>query len=508
MELTAAEAWSRILERARPLLPEHTFRIWLEHTEPVALSQDELTVAAGSDFAAEWIEDKYGGLLTEVAERVFGRAIALGFENRDQGGPGPGAAGGAGGPHDGRSDADASGATASALGSSTATAGPARGQGSSAPSVAGSSMSSLAGHGAGSGTPAPPASAHQGRGGVVLGSPLNERYTFERFVVGANNQLSNAACRAVAEAPARMYNPLFIYGGVGLGKTHLMHAIGHVLLGRDAHKRVAYVSSERFTNDLIASIQEGRMAEFRRRYRDIDLLLIDDVHFLGEKERTQEEFFHTFNALHDAQRQIVMTSDRPPKEIPGLEERLVSRFEWGLVTDIKPPDLETRVAILRKKAEDDRISLGDEVLDYIARNCRSNVRELEGAVIKLLAYSSLTRREVDLDLAREALGGVLGAGAAVEVTADLIRSRVAEEWGVSVDGLTSKRRTKELSVPRQVAMYLMRELLDLSLVEIGRHFGGRDHSTVIHAVNKVEEDLRTEDAFRTRVELLRDGMRG
>jgi chromosomal replication initiator protein len=282
-----------------------------------------------------------------------------------------------------------------------------------------------------------------------------------------------------------------------------MHAIGHVLLARDAAKRVAYVSSERFTNDLIASIQEGRMADFRRRYRDIDLLLIDDVHFLGEKERTQEEFFHTFNALHDAQRQIVMTSDRPPKEIPGLEERLVSRFEWGLVTDIKPPDLETRVAILRKKAEDDSISLADEVLDYIARNCRSNVRELEGAVIKLLAYSSLTRREVTLDLAREALGGVLREGPAIEVTADLIRERVAHEWGVSVDGLMSKKRTKELTVPRQVAMYLIRELLDLSLVEIGNHFGGRDHSTVIHAVNKVEEELALDDGFRTRVELLR-----
>jgi chromosomal replication initiator protein len=245
------------------------------------------------------------------------------------------------------------------------------------------------------------------------------------------------------------------------------------------------------------------MADFRRRYRDIDLLLIDDVHFLGEKERTQEEFFHTFNALHDAQRQIVMTSDRPPKEIPGLEERLVSRFEWGLVTDIKPPDLETRVAILRKKAEDDSISLADEVLDFIAKNCRSNVRELEGAVIKLLAYSSLTRREVTLDLAREALGGVLREGPAIEITADLIRERVAHEWGVSVDGLMSKKRTKELTVPRQVAMYLIRELLDLSLVEIGNLFGGRDHSTVIHALNRVEEEVAVDDNFRTRVELLR-----
>jgi chromosomal replication initiator protein len=461
MELTAAEAWSRILERARPLLPEHTFRIWLEHTEPLALSQDRLAVAAGSDFAAEWIEDKYGDLLTDVAERVFGRAINLSFQHQMR-------ADGAVRVRPTREEAEA-------------LSQPPQDQSRS--------------------TPAAPLGPPPG--GVVFGSPLNERYTFDRFVVGANNQLSAAACRAVAEAPARMYNPLFVYGGVGLGKTHLMHAIGHTLLARDAAKRVAYVSSERFTNDLIASIQEGRMADFRRRYRDIDLLLIDDVHFLGEKERTQEEFFHTFNALHDAQRQIVMTSDRPPKEIPGLEERLVSRFEWGLVTDIKPPDLETRVAILRKKAEDDSIALADEVLDFIAKNCRSNVRELEGAVIKLLAYSSLTRREVTLELAREALGGVLREGPAVEITADLIRERVAQDWGVSVDGLMSKKRTKELTVPRQVAMYLIRELLDLSLVEIGNLFGGRDHSTVIHAVNKVEEDLSMDDTFRARVELIR-----
>jgi chromosomal replication initiator protein len=459
MELTAAEAWSRILERARPLLPEHTFRIWLEHTEPLALSHEQLAIAAGSDFAAEWIEDKYGVLLAEVAERVFGRPMTLTFEHQTREG----------------------GSARTRVTREESPQPPQQQQQVPTPMAQ---------------TPPP--------GGVVFGSPLNDRYSFERFVVGANNQLSNAACRAVAEAPARMYNPLFMYGGVGLGKTHLMHAIGHVLLARDGSKRVAYVSSERFTNDLIASIQEGRMSDFRRRYRDIDLLLIDDVHFLGEKERTQEEFFHTFNALHDAQRQIVMTSDRPPKEIPGLEERLVSRFEWGLVTDIKPPDLETRVAILRKKAEDDNISLGDDVLDYIARNCRSNVRELEGAVIKLLAYSSLTRREVTHDLAKEALGGVLRPGPAVEITADLIRSRVAEEWGVSVDGLMSKRRTKDLTVPRQVAMFLIREALDLSLVEIGNLFGGRDHSTVIHAVNKVEEDLTQDDAFRARVELLRD----
>ncbi len=454
MELTAAEAWSRILERARPELPEHTFRSWLEATYPIALSQDLLAVGAGSDFAAEWIEDKYGALLSDFARQVFGRPLTISFQYQQR---------------------DA--------GAQRRVAQPPQDSRQGPPEVA--TLSAGA------------------QPGGMIGAPLNERYTFDRFVVGSNNQLSAAACRAVAEAPARMYNPLFIYGGVGLGKTHLMHAIGHVLLGRDPSKRVAYVSSERFTNDMIAAIQGGTNAEFRRRYRDIDLLLIDDIHFLGEKERTQEEFFHTFNALHDAQSQIVMTSDRPPKEIPGLEERLVSRFEWGLVTDIKPPDFETRVAILRKKAEDDQLALADEVLDFIARNCRSNVRELEGAVIKLLAYSSLTRREVTTELAREALGGVLTEAPLTELSPSIIRQKVADEWGVPVEGLSSKRRTKELTVPRQVAMYLIRELLDLSLVEVGAVFGGRDHSTVIHSINKVEEDLAADDAFHARVEKLR-----
>jgi chromosomal replication initiator protein len=460
MELTAAEAWSRILERARPQLPEHTFRLWLDATQPLALSQDLLAIAAVSDFAAEWIEDKYGAVLSDVARQVFGRPLTISFQHPPQdGGSGP------------RRVAQPPQETQAAV-------------------VEPMNLQSGGGQ----------------RGGTV-GAPLNDRYTFDRFVVGGNNQLSAAACRAVAEAPARMYNPLFIYGGVGLGKTHLMHAIGHVLLTRDPGKRVAYVSSERFTNDMIAAIQDGKNADFRRRYRDIDLLLIDDIHFLGEKERTQEEFFHTFNALHDAQSQIVMTSDRPPKEIPGLVERLVSRFEWGLVTDIKPPDLETRVAILRKKAEDDELELADEVLDFIARNCRSNVRELEGAVIKLLAYSSLTRREVTTELAREALGGVL-TETPTEVSPSIIRQKVADEWGVPVEGLSSKRRTKELTAPRQVAMYLIRELLDLSLVEIGNAFGGRDHSTVIHSINKVEEDLAADDAFHARVERLRAQLGG
>ncbi len=449
MELTASEAWSRILEHARDRLPEPTYRIWLAETAPLALSQDLLAVGAGSEFAAEWIEDKYGRMLGDVAEEVLGRRLTISFQHH----------------------ADAAGGPVSPL----------------AP---------------------PPVEDSEPRRRVAepVGAPLNERYTFERFVVGGNNQLAAAAARAVADAPARMYNPLFVYGGVGLGKTHLMHAIGHAIGQRDPSRQVAYVSSEWFTNDLIASIQEGRMSEFRRRYREIDLLLIDDVHFLGEKERTQEEFFHTFNALYEAQRQIVVTSDRPPKEIPGLEERLVSRFEWGLVTDIRSPDLETRVAILRTKAEEGDIVIPDEVLEYIARNCRSNVRELEGAVIKLLAYSSLTQRDITPELAREALGGVLTPSA--ERTPEAIQKRVASEYGVAVEALGSRRRTKEVTVPRQVAMYLMRELLDLPLARIGERFGGRDHSTVIHSINKVEEEMEQDDAVRDRIETLRAELGG
>ncbi len=450
MELTASEAWSRILETAREKLPEPTYRIWLAETEPLALSQDLLAVGAGSEFAAEWIEDKYGRMLADVAAEVLGRRLTISFQHHTD--------------------------------------------------VEERSTSTLP-------MPAPASAEPTARpAGETVGAPLNERYVFDRFVVGGNNQLAAAAARAVADQPARMYNPLFIYGGVGLGKTHLMHAIGHALRERESMKRVAYVSSEWFTNDLIASIQEGRMSEFRRRYREIDLLLIDDVHFLGEKERTQEEFFHTFNALYEAQRQIVVTSDRPPKEIPGLEERLVSRFEWGLVTDIRSPDLETRVAILRKKADEGDIVIDDEVLEYIARNCRSNVRELEGAVIKLLAYSSLTQRDITSDLAREALGGVLTPD--TERTPEAIRERVALDYDVTVDALTSRRRTREVTVPRQVAMYLIREILDLPLTTIGDHFGGRDHSTVIHSINKVEEEMGSNDAFRQRVDTLRAELGG
>jgi chromosomal replication initiator protein len=459
MELSAQELWSRVLEAARSSLPDQSFRTWFAGTTAISVTETELLVEAPSEFHVEWLEDKYSALLTELTQRVLGRTLAIALRPAPEGGAHP------------------------------------------LPSV----------------EPEPPATAT--RGDRITGRPhaapsqgsegeyrsaLNERYTFDRFVVGNNNQLAAAACRAVAEAPARMYNPLFLYGGVGLGKTHLMHAIGLHILAQDASRRVAYVPSEQFTNELVFSIQTGSTAAFRRRYRPIDLLLVDDIHFLEGKERTQEEFFHTFNALYDAQKQIVLTSDRPPKEIPGLEERLVSRFEWGLVADIKPPDYETRIAILRKKGHDDGLLLTDEVIDHIARSCTSSVRELEGAIIKLLAYSSLTQQEISLALARTSLqGGPAGNQGRSELTPERIRDLVASEWRVTPAALSSKRRTKEVIVPRQVAMYLIKDLLDVPLVRIGQLFGGRDHSTVIHSVRKVQGSMDASSTFRDRVDHLK-----
>jgi chromosomal replication initiator protein len=304
-----------------------------------------------------------------------------------------------------------------------------------------------------------------------------------------------------------MYNPLFLYGGVGLGKTHLMHAIGNEVLAQNRLAKVSYVTTEQFTNDLIVSIQEGTTARFRARYRAKDILLVDDVQFLKGKERTQEEFFHTFNTLYDAKKQIVLTSDRPPKEIPGLEERLVSRFAWGLVTDIKLPDYETRLAILKKKSEDEGLDLDDQVRDFVARSCTSSIRELEGALIKLMAFSSISKKSITVDLARTALRGTFGYGpgsAGGLLTPERIREVVALRWRVSEEALASKRRSKNLTIPRQVAMYLIKTLLDYPLVSIGKVFGGRDHSTVIHSIRRVEETLEIDATFRRIVEALEE----
>ncbi len=329
---------------------------------------------------------------------------------------------------------------------------------------------------------------------------LNPKYTFDSFVIGNSNRFAHAASLAVAEAPAQAYNPLFIYGGVGLGKTHLMHAIGHYILNQTSESKVVYVSSEKFTNELINSIRDDRNNEFRNKYRNVDVLLIDDIQFIAGKESTQEEFFHTFNALHEANKQIIISSDRPPKEIPTLEDRLRSRFEWGLIADIQPPDLETRIAILKKKAKVENINISNDVMLYIATKIQSNIRELEGALIRVVAYSSLTNKEVTVELAEEALKDIISDNKPREITPDLIKEIIGKEYNIKMEDFTSKKRTRAIAYPRQIAMYLTRELTDLSLPKIGEEFGGRDHTTVLHAHDKITEDIKDSERFKNKIE--------
>lgn len=331
---------------------------------------------------------------------------------------------------------------------------------------------------------------------------LNPKYTFDTFVVGNSNRFAHAACLAVAQAPAKAYNPLFIYGGVGLGKTHLMQAIGHYVRQHMPHYRVMYVSSEKFTNELINAIHDNDTVSFRNKYRNIDVLLIDDIQFLAGKERTQEEFFHTFNALYEASKQIIISSDRPPKEIPTLEERLRSRFEWGLITDIQPPDLETRVAILRKKASLENIYLPDEIMLFIAQKIDSNIRELEGAFIRVAAYAAFTEQELTLETVEKILKEALNLAKPKPITVHLIQEKVAAYFNLKVEDFKSKRRTRDLAYPRQIAMYLARELTDTSLPKIGEAFGGRDHTTVLHAWEKISQDLQEDPELQQTIEHL------
>jgi chromosomal replication initiator protein len=320
---------------------------------------------------------------------------------------------------------------------------------------------------------------------------LNPKYTFDDFVIGAGNQFAHAAARAVGERPSKAYNPLFLYGGVGMGKTHLMQAIGHEIKMRWPEKSICYVSSERFTNDMINALRYSKMTGFRDKYRNMDVLLVDDIQFLVNKERTQEEFFHTFNALHECMRQIVIASDRPPKELAEIEDRLRSRFEWGLIADIQPPDLETKVAILQKKAESERVMLPTDVALFIASNIRSNVRELEGALIRLTAYSSLTGGEVNLQTAQEVLKNLIDSQVR-KVTIESIQKAVCEQFGLRLTEIKSKNNSRVIVFPRQIAMYLAKHLTDGSLPEIGRQFGGKHHTTVLHSVDKIEEARKTD----------------
>lgn len=321
---------------------------------------------------------------------------------------------------------------------------------------------------------------------------LNPKCTFDTFVIGNSNRFAHAACVAVADSPAKSYNPLFLYGGVGLGKTHLMHAIGHTIIKNNPDAKVVYVSSETFMIELINSIKNDKNEEFRNKYRNVDVLLIDDIQFIGGKEGTQEEFFHTFNVLHDSNKQIIISSDRPPKEIHTLEDRLRSRFEMGLIADIQPPDYETRIAILKTKAQIENIIVPNDVLNYIAKYIKSNIRELEGALTRVVAYSSLINKEISYDLAVEALKDIVSNPETQEISANRIKEKVSAVFGIKMEDFNNKKRTKAIAYPRQIAMYLCRELTDLSLPKIGKEFGGRDHTTVMHAHDKISKDIELE----------------
>ncbi|MGB9680512.1 MAG: chromosomal replication initiator protein DnaA [Minisyncoccia bacterium] len=337
-------------------------------------------------------------------------------------------------------------------------------------------------------------------------STLNPKYTFDTFVVGNSNKLAHAACLAVAQAPAKAYNPLFIYGGVGLGKTHLMHAIGHFINKQQNILKIMYVTSETFTNELVNSIKDDKNEEFRNKYRNIDILLIDDIQFIAKKERTQEEFFHTFNTLYEASKQIIVSSDRPPKEIPTLEERLRSRFEWGLIADIQPPDYETRIAILKKKAQTENLNIPDDVLAYVAEKIQSNIRELEGALVRIVAFSNLTKSNIDLDLTKDALKEIV-SNKTRQITTKLIQEEVCKYYNIRLEDFKSRKRTKNIAYPRQIAMYLSREMTDLSLPKIGEEFG-KDHTTVIHAYDKISNELKEDEYLKTQIEELKKRIKG
>jgi len=426
------DLWQQVLSVIQTKISKPSFDTWLKSTKALSFTDTELVICTPNKFTQEWLESRYQKLIGSTVYEVLGRQVNVYIVIDD--------------------------------GQSSAAAQP-------SPAV----------------TLPPPQSAVSEE---PFSHMLNPKYTFETFVIGPGNRFAHAASLAVAEAPAKAYNPLFLYGGVGLGKTHLMHAIGHYVLEHNPKAKVMYISSEKFTNEFINAIRDNRGESFRNKYRNIDVLLIDDIQFIAGKEGTQEEFFHTFNALHEDSKQIVISSDRPPKEIPTLEERLRSRFEWGLITDVQPPDLETRIAILRKKAKAENLDIPNEAMAYIANQIDSNIRELEGALIRVVAYSSLINQDVSAHLAAEALKDIIPAGRPRSITIQDIQQKVGEFYGLRLEDFKARKRTKAVAFPRQVAMYLSRELTDYSLPKIGEAFGGRDHTTVIHAHEKISGNLK------------------
>ncbi|MBE0528017.1 MAG: chromosomal replication initiator protein DnaA [Thermoleophilia bacterium] len=449
--MDAKQVWRAALGELQVSLSPANFETWLRDTHLVDVDDQLFRIAVPNGFAKDWLESRYRSLISQTLARVVGYSVQVEF-------------------------VVTAGAEAQTQ-ASTVAAQPVRVE----PTRVG---------------------AQEGAGGGA--TYLNARYTFSNFIVGSANRLAHAASLSVAERPGHAYNPLFLYGGVGLGKTHLMHAIGNAVVAKFPRKRVVYATSEKFTNEFITSIQQGRIDEFRARYRRIDLLLIDDIQFIADKERTQEEFFHTFNAIHEDGKQIVLSSDRPPKGILTLEERLRSRFEWGLIADLTAPDLETRIAILRAKAEEQGTPITSDVIEFIARKVVSNIRELEGALNRVVAYASMGAMAVSIELAQAVLSNVLYNPKKRQVTPERIARAVSDYYGVGMDALQGQKREKSIVVPRQIAMYLMREETDVSLLRIGAELGGRDHSTVLHACGKINREMQVNDEMRREVAAVRE----
>ena len=438
--MDAKQVWRAALGELQVSLSPANFETWLKDTQLVEIDDNQFRIAAPNGFARDWLDNRYRPLISQTLARVVGGSVQVEFVVADAPGPAPEQA-----------------AEDQIL---------------------------------------PPVSA----GGNAVN--LNARYTFSNFIVGSANRLAHAAALSVAERPGHAYNPLFLYGGVGLGKTHLLHAVGHLVAARGLS--VVYVSSETFTNELIEAIRQHRTDDFRLKYRRARVLLIDDIQFIAERERTQEEFFHTFNAIHEAGKQVVLSSDRPPKAITTLEERLRSRFEWGLIADLTPPDLETRIAILRSKAEDQLHLIPAEVIEFIARKVVSNVRELEGALNRVVAYASMSGMPVNIELASAVLSNVMYNPRKRSITPQRIVRAVADYYGVNLDQLRSSKRDRAIVVPRQIAMYLIREETDISLLRIGAELGGRDHSTVLHACDKITRELQDNDEMRREISAVRE----
>jgi len=437
--------WEKTLSDIETKISKPSFETWLKSTKAIALNDDTLFISAPNEFSRDWLESRYASLIEDTLFETTGENMKIKIVTTE-------------------TDLD---------------------QKNSSPKKIQDKR-------------------NYSSDDSPTGNMLNPKYVFDTFVIGTGNRFAHAASLAVAEAPAKAYNPLFIYGGVGLGKTHLMHAIGHYVLEHNPSAKVLYLSSEKFTNEFINSIRDNKAVDFRNKYRNVDVLLIDDIQFLAGKEQTQEEFFHTFNALHDESKQIVISSDRPPKEIPTLEDRLRSRFEWGLITDIQPPDLETRIAILRKKAKAENLDIANEVMVYIANQIDTNIRELEGALIRVVAYSSLINRDIDAEMAAEALKDIIPSSKPKIITILDIQKTVGEHYGVKLEDFKAKKRNKSIAFPRQIAMYLSRELTDFSLPKIGEEFGGRDHTTVIHANDKISTMIQDDIDFQETIKELID----